>query len=418
MITLSGFHAKYRWSPPVGEGDFRQSKQHVKEICDTVGAFAAVCADNTVVTWGFAKYGGDSRGVQDQLKDVTSLHATKGAFAVLRSDGTIVAWGNPDSGGDCSKVNDQLKDVKEIRACQRAFIATRKDGTMVRWGNWDKFPLEQDQLLKITTQHAAAVVWADRTVTATGDPEFGGDTSKVCHRLRNVKNISSTYNGAFAAVLGDGGVVTWGNPEAGGNSDAVQSQLKDVKQIRSTEGAFTAMCRDGRIVTWGDASYGGDSQKVQRELQWLSWWWDMSARQKGVKRSEHSHPLPGGESKPINDTSLFAFRLRHCQLHCQILVYIACIWRLSRAPFEQFSPFLISIHFFWPIDGCWPFTRGGRRSLATFVCTSPWRTIASSTRTIAVTMRRRARRRAAMWWRHRGGVWCVNKGWYNMIVKN
>ena len=52
MITLSGFHAKYRWSPPVGEGDFRQSKQHVKEICASLGAFAALHAEKTIVVWG------------------------------------------------------------------------------------------------------------------------------------------------------------------------------------------------------------------------------------------------------------------------------------------------------------------------------------------------------------------------------
>ena len=240
MITLSGFHAKYRWSPPVGEGDFRQSKQHVKEICATAGAFAALRTDNSVVTWGLAKYGGDSRGVQDQLKDVKSIHATNGAFVALRSDGSAVAWGHPDFGGDCSKVQDQLRDVKEIRARKRVFIAICKDGAEVSWGDWDKFRLEQDQILNFLNIQ------------------------------EDVKSLSSTWSRAFAAVLGDGGVVTWGDPEAGGNSDAVQSQLKDVKQIRSTKGAFTAVCGDGRIVTWGDGSYGGDSQKVQRELQWLS----------------------------------------------------------------------------------------------------------------------------------------------------
>lgn len=36
----------------------------------SAGAFAAILADGSVVTWGHPVYGADSRGVRDQLIDV------------------------------------------------------------------------------------------------------------------------------------------------------------------------------------------------------------------------------------------------------------------------------------------------------------------------------------------------------------
>ena len=44
---------------------------------------------------------GDSRGVQDQLRDVRRICASAGAFAATLADGSVVTWGNPRHGGDC-----------------------------------------------------------------------------------------------------------------------------------------------------------------------------------------------------------------------------------------------------------------------------------------------------------------------------
>ena len=54
--------------------------------------------------------GGDSRAVQDQLKNVQHIQASSnGAFAAILADGSVVTWGAPEHGGDSSTVQDQLK---------------------------------------------------------------------------------------------------------------------------------------------------------------------------------------------------------------------------------------------------------------------------------------------------------------------
>ena len=47
------------------------------------------------MTWGNPDCGGDSSGVKDQLKGVQQVHATDGAFAAILADGSVVTWGDP-----------------------------------------------------------------------------------------------------------------------------------------------------------------------------------------------------------------------------------------------------------------------------------------------------------------------------------
>ena len=63
--------------------------------------------------------GGDSSEVQDQLKIVQQVQGAFGAFAAILADGSVVTWGDPDSGGDSSEVQDQLKDRP---ASSRSFL--------------------------------------------------------------------------------------------------------------------------------------------------------------------------------------------------------------------------------------------------------------------------------------------------------
>lgn len=99
---------------------------------------------------------------------------------------------------------------------------------------------------------AFAAIRPGGSVSAWGDPAFGGDTSGVAARLQGeVKEIYS--NGyAFAAVKHDGSVVTWGNPANGGNSSDVAAQLTSgVVKVSSTRRAFAALKDDGSVVCWG-----------------------------------------------------------------------------------------------------------------------------------------------------------------------
>ena len=60
---------------------------------------------------------------------------------------------------------------------------------------------------------------------------------------------------AFALFCPGGDrVVTWGDPRCGGDSSQVQDRLKGVRQVQATlEGAFAALLADGSVVTWGQA---------------------------------------------------------------------------------------------------------------------------------------------------------------------
>ena len=89
------------------------------------------------MTWGHSYYGGDSSGVQDQLKNVQKICRTDVAFAAILADGSVVTWGNPLGGADSSRVQDQLRNVQQISSTCRAFAAILADGTVVTWGRPD-----------------------------------------------------------------------------------------------------------------------------------------------------------------------------------------------------------------------------------------------------------------------------------------
>jgi len=61
-------------------------------------------------------------------------------------------------------------------------------------------------------------------VVTWGHPAWGGDSSAVQHKLKNVKHLKGGYH-AFVAILANGAVVTWGEPDSGGDSSQVQEQF-------------------------------------------------------------------------------------------------------------------------------------------------------------------------------------------------
>ena len=98
------------------------------------GAFAAIRTDGSVDTRGHAEYGGNSRVVQDQLKDVQQIQGSNSSFAAILTNGLVVTWGNGDCGSDSRAVQDQLKGVPQIQASHDAFAAILTDGSVVTWG--------------------------------------------------------------------------------------------------------------------------------------------------------------------------------------------------------------------------------------------------------------------------------------------
>ena len=68
------------------------------QLAATEGAFALWChGDSAIVTWGDARFGGDSSAVRDQLRGVQQIQATSGgAFAAILEDGSVVTWGDAE----------------------------------------------------------------------------------------------------------------------------------------------------------------------------------------------------------------------------------------------------------------------------------------------------------------------------------
>eukprot|EP00435_Cladocopium_sp_Y103_P050430 s62_g15.t1 len=146
-------------------------------------------------------------------------------------------------------------------------------GRVVTWGdpeNGGDSSRVQDQLRNVRQicgiAAAFAAILKDGSVVTWGEPRDGGDSSSVQDQLRNVQQICGTCD-AFAAILADGSIVTWGDPHFGGDSSRVQHQLRNVQQICGTEGAFAALLADGTVVTWGNPHFGGDSSSVQDQLK-------------------------------------------------------------------------------------------------------------------------------------------------------
>ncbi|CAK9014284.1 Sulfhydryl oxidase [Durusdinium trenchii] len=112
-----------------------ETKYALREICTSAFAFAGITNESTVVAWGAPEFGGDSSGVEAQLKEVKQICATESGFAALRQDGLVVSWGT--KGGDSQEVRHLLKDIQQIESSSGAFAAIRADGLVVTWGQAD-----------------------------------------------------------------------------------------------------------------------------------------------------------------------------------------------------------------------------------------------------------------------------------------
>ncbi|CAE7264695.1 unnamed protein product [Symbiodinium sp. KB8] len=247
------------------------------------GAFAAILADGSVVTWGSPACGGDSSSVQHQLKGVKHIATTARSFAALLQDGSVVTWGSHPLGGDSSAVQAQLCHVQQIHGSAGAFAAIKDDGSVVTWGSGNHGAWSchvENQLRDVrhieATSGAFAALLQSGSVVTWGAKNCGGDSRAVQAQLQTVHFLAATLgrgeiigadeDGAFAAILGDGSVVTWGSPECGGDSSSVQHQLKGVKHVAATARSFAALLQGGSVVTWGNDRFGADSSRVQDQL--------------------------------------------------------------------------------------------------------------------------------------------------------
>ncbi len=251
------------------------------------GAFAALRADGSVITWGWNGYGGDSTALSVQLNgdiDVMQVFSTWEAFAALRVDGSVVTWGSGFAGGNSSAVSAQLNgdiDVMQVFSSVHAFAALRENGSVVTWGGSDyggnSSPVSAqlngdiDVMQVFSTQGAFAALRVDGSVVTWGGRDYGGDSSAVSAQLNGDIDVKQVFSAgyAFAALREDGSVITWGLSYGGANSSAVSAKLNgdiDVTQVFPTYQTFAALLADGSVVTWGLNYVGGDSSVVSAQL--------------------------------------------------------------------------------------------------------------------------------------------------------
>jgi hypothetical protein len=87
--------------------------------------------DGSVVTWGDAKCGGDSRAVEAKLKQgVDTIYSNFHAFAAVMDDGNVVTWGCPCSGGDNRTVRAELKQWMKERDDVQSFLESFYTGDL------------------------------------------------------------------------------------------------------------------------------------------------------------------------------------------------------------------------------------------------------------------------------------------------
>ncbi|PQM55454.1 MAG: hypothetical protein CML39_08070, partial [Rhodobacteraceae bacterium] len=243
-----------------GDGNTSDTTQDITKIVSTTGAFAAIRADNKVVTWGYGAYGGDSSSVTSIINGTLDADSVS-VSASVSAGGNFVLGGDQTSGGAASFANaEKITFTSAGDDSARTFKITGTDAT----GN--------AQTEDVTGGNAKAVTSTKyfKTVTQISVDSGGNTAGAVTAGVVNkeVKTIVSTDK-AFAALLKDGSVITWGDSSAGGDSSSVSGKLimgttnsSVVESLSASSGAFSAIKADGSVVTWGNSDLGGDSSGI------------------------------------------------------------------------------------------------------------------------------------------------------------
>ena len=94
---------------------------------------------------------------------VQHVCASVGAFAALKFDGTVVAWGDAACGGHLDDVANRKENIIEIHACVDSFAGVTRSGEIIAWGGSTKDLLKlklRGIVKEIYRQGSAyAVVW-------------------------------------------------------------------------------------------------------------------------------------------------------------------------------------------------------------------------------------------------------------------
>eukprot|EP00913_Durusdinium_trenchii_P006505 g6113.t1 len=209
------------------DGDGFQDQLHrVTLLASTDAAFAALTEDGSVVTWGFAPFGGTSPPeAQSKGAPVLEIIGNGCAFAARRDDGTVLTWGVADRGGEVpEETKEKLRDVTQLAATYFGFCAVLAS-------------------LEALSQTACAVwcLW-----WALLRPCARGCATQIC-----------AGRDAFAVVRADGRLISWGNTGA--------QELEGHGRVFSSPGAFAAVMNAGEVLCWGAAEHGGVPDATAQE---------------------------------------------------------------------------------------------------------------------------------------------------------
>jgi murein DD-endopeptidase MepM/ murein hydrolase activator NlpD len=239
------------------------------------GAFAALRADGSVITWGDPAFGGDSSAAANELRSgVVQIFSSGQGFAALKSDGSVVDWVGYEP--DKTAAGQLRSGVRQIFSAVNAFAALKNNGSVVTWGDPEKggnsssvvSHLSSGVRTIFSTGWAFAALKSDGSVVTWGYAGHGGDSSSVEDRLRGGVQKIFSNDVAFVAIKKDGSIVSWPVWGGGGN---IQLDIKrlhvGIIDIQATEYAFAALTKNGSAVAWGATSRGGDSSRVASRLQ-------------------------------------------------------------------------------------------------------------------------------------------------------
>mmetsp|Transcript_70634 Transcript_70634/g.86643 ORF Transcript_70634/g.86643 Transcript_70634/m.86643 type:complete len:285 (+) Transcript_70634:60-914(+) len=256
------------------------------------------------------------------LKILAQKSLGKGFLKLVTDRGDVLANVEDTLAGAGIQEGDYLTAIAQqpqLVAARAAFALWCCGGNkVVTWGlpEWGgDSSAVQDRLKNVQQVQAGrfafSAILADGSVVTWGHLDYGRDSSAAQDHLNlnndKVQQIHATPY-AFAAILADGSVVSWGDPEYGGDSSAVQDQLKNVQQVQATERAFATIRADGSVVAWGDREYGGDSSRVQHQLTNVQQV-HATARAFAAILADGSvvtwgHPSYGGDSSVVQDQLL------------------------------------------------------------------------------------------------------------------
>ncbi|CAE7781226.1 unnamed protein product [Symbiodinium microadriaticum] len=126
--------------------------------------------------------------------------------------------------------------------------------------------LVQSQAQKAFQLQIERLLAGDRILTPgrTLKEEQVADGTVLTAVIRPDRLFSCRWSSAFTLVRSDGSVVTWGDPDRGGDSSRVQAQLQDIDTVLGAEYTQAALLLDGTVVMWGSSGWHGEHESLQQ----------------------------------------------------------------------------------------------------------------------------------------------------------